>query len=134
MVGVESCVVRRTSVARHHNSGRRGKGASSLARRFAKAFCRIDGCSRFRARKSAAWAANDLTMRCFGQPAELTASGSQSYETRADSSFVDQVLWRFRSQERRVGKECVSTCRSRGSRVTYKQKETRKRNTILINE
>src|SRR3546814_4172092 len=29
------------------------------------------------------------------------------------ASELDQVL--FRSEERRVGKECVSTCRSRGS-------------------
>src|SRR3546814_19078396 len=28
----------------------------------------------------------------------------------------------FRSEERRVGKECVSTCRSRGSPYTYKKK------------
>src|SRR3546814_11100264 len=31
-----------------------------------------------------------------------------------------------RSEERRVGKECVSTCRSRGSRYHYKKKEQHK--------
>src|SRR3546814_20595262 len=30
--------------------------------------------------------------------------------------------FRVRSEERRVGKECVSTCRSRGSQYYYKQK------------
>src|SRR3546814_12191480 len=32
----------------------------------------------------------------------------------------------FRSDERRVGKECVSTCRSRWSPYHYKTKHTRK--------
>src|SRR3546814_16929396 len=31
-----------------------------------------------------------------------------------------------RSEERRVGKECVSTCRSRGSRYHYKKKQKNK--------
>src|SRR3546814_13123016 len=35
---------------------------------------------------------------------------------------VDAML---RSEERRVGEECVSTCRSRGSRVPSKKKQTR---------
>src|SRR3546814_15856442 len=35
--------------------------------------------------------------------------------------------WRTRSEERRVGKECVKTCRSRGSPVHYNT--TKKRNT-----
>src|SRR3546814_12018389 len=30
--------------------------------------------------------------------------------------------WNFRSEERRVGKECVSTCRSRWSPYHYKKK------------
>src|SRR3546814_11535857 len=32
----------------------------------------------------------------------------------------------MRSEERRVGKECVSTCRSRGSPYHYKKKTTQK--------
>src|SRR3546814_11900540 len=34
---------------------------------------------------------------------------------------------RLRSEERRVGKECVSTCRSRWSPYTYKKKKTKVR-------
>src|SRR3546814_16234729 len=34
----------------------------------------------------------------------------------------------FRSEERRVGKECVSTCRSRWSPSHYKKKKKHKRN------
>src|SRR3546814_19689005 len=37
-------------------------------------------------------------------------------------SFLDQVSER-RSEERRVGKECVSTCRSRWSPDHYKNKD-----------
>src|SRR3546814_10969864 len=33
----------------------------------------------------------------------------------------------FRSEERRVGKECVSTCRSRWSRYPYKKKKTNRK-------
>src|SRR3546814_14587627 len=32
------------------------------------------------------------------------------------------TTWRIRSEERRVGKECVSTCRSRWSPYPYKKK------------
>src|SRR3546814_19928433 len=35
-------------------------------------------------------------------------------------------LQRARSEERRVGKECVSTCRSRWSPYHYKKKKTKK--------
>src|SRR3546814_11128133 len=47
----------------------------------------------------------------------------------AELLFVD-TLWpdfdddALRSEERRVGKECVSTCRSRWSPYPYKQKHT----------
>src|SRR3546814_13279298 len=37
----------------------------------------------------------------------------------------------IRSEERRVGKECVSTCRSRWSPVTKKKKKTTNTNLIL---
>src|SRR3546814_17913812 len=36
----------------------------------------------------------------------------------------------FRSEERRVGKECVSTCRSRWSPYHYKKKESKTETTI----
>src|SRR3546814_20038202 len=36
---------------------------------------------------------------------------------------------RVRSEERRVGKECVSRCRSRGSPYNQKKKNKRKKNT-----
>src|SRR3546814_16709339 len=50
--------------------------------------------------------------------------------TRACSLCPDLIrcfTWgtpRARSEERRVGKECVSTCRSRGSRYHEKKKRT----------
>src|SRR3546814_14283687 len=44
--------------------------------------------------------------------------------------FVDNI---FRSEERRVGKECVSTCRSRWSPYHSKKKNTsRKINSLII--
>src|SRR3546814_17456689 len=36
---------------------------------------------------------------------------------------ISLALSRARSEERRVGKECVSTCRSRGSPYHYKKKQ-----------
>src|SRR3546814_13122343 len=38
---------------------------------------------------------------------------------------VDLVLRESKSEERRVGKECVSTCRSRWSTSHYKKKTTK---------
>src|SRR3546814_11614252 len=63
-------------------------------------------------------------------PAELSRPQQRSYlamlssgapyllraRVMADPSLVGQTLTISRSEERRVGKECVSTCRSRGSR------------------
>src|SRR3546814_10765531 len=46
------------------------------------------------------------------------APGAQLVETLADDrrgEFQEAALHRVRSEERRVGKECVSTCRSRWS-------------------
>src|SRR3546814_19567808 len=39
---------------------------------------------------------------------------------------AQRIALLLRSDERRVGKECVSTCRSRGSRYRYKKKQTNK--------
>src|SRR3546814_18040394 len=45
----------------------------------------------------------------------LRQRGSESFASR------EARLREFRSEERRVGKECVSTCRSRGSRKHKKK-------------
>src|SRR3546814_8149013 len=48
-------------------------------------------------------------------------------EARADilafTAFPKEIWRQIRSEERRVGKECVSTCRSRWSPYIYKKKE-----------
>src|SRR3546814_19102221 len=38
--------------------------------------------------------------------------------------YLGEPLLQFRSEERRVGKECVSTCRSRWSPYHYKKKNS----------
>src|SRR3546814_14058459 len=44
--------------------------------------------------------------------------------TEAQSTMMTETLIRaFRSEERRVGKECVSPCRSRWSQYHYKKKQ-----------
>src|SRR3546814_18516482 len=49
----------------------------------------------------------------FGEPVEYTfVTGREGFPE----------IIEVRSEERRVGKECVSTCRSRGSRYTLKKK------------
>src|SRR3546814_14484070 len=56
----------------------------------------------------------------------LSSSYAVGYWTRGGSSVVPPRLvakWAKRSAERRVGKECVSTCRSRWSPYHYKKKE-----------
>src|SRR3546814_1949124 len=46
----------------------------------------------------------------------LVALGYQAMNDQADQERLDSRLQRLeRSEERRVGKECVSTCRSRGA-------------------
>src|SRR3546814_13143182 len=51
-------------------------------------------------------------------------------EKEAADFFLEDF---FRSEERRVGKECVSTCRSRWSRYHSKKKSKRSnKNTVLI--
>src|SRR3546814_15685703 len=46
------------------------------------------------------------------------------YTAKADGTLAALHEDLVRSEERRVGKECVSTCRSRGSRYHYKKKES----------
>src|SRR3546814_17559659 len=45
----------------------------------------------------------------------LVAAGATLWEVVARYVFDAPTQWAFRSEERRVGKECVSTCRSRWS-------------------
>src|SRR3546814_20133270 len=58
------------------------------------------------------------------------ADGNVVRETQASprlrQQIVDRALYarRFRSEERRVGNECVSTCRSRWSPSHLKKKKT----------
>src|SRR3546814_15636617 len=47
--------------------------------------------------------------------AALVAEGRPIEDIAADFSVTPLVVQRRRSEERRVGKECVSTCRSRWS-------------------
>src|SRR3546814_15757504 len=91
-------------------------------------------------------------LRAIGMTREVDASGAQMYDFEAtagdavfdwstgryhmgvrygtpDVSNPGDVDWdsgaRSRSEERRVGKECVSTCRSRWSPLHSKKKHTR---------
>src|SRR3546814_9960647 len=52
----------------------------------------------------------------------------QLYGGRADWDFIGAVKRAVRSEERRVGKECVSTCRSRGSPYHSKKKQRKTKN------
>src|SRR3546814_13733123 len=52
----------------------------------------------------------------------LRSLGSSSSALR--TTFQRKSVRRSRSEERRVGKECVSTCRSRWSPYHYKKKHT----------
>src|SRR3546814_20192449 len=61
-------------------------------------------------------AADGLEARMAGKPDDF----------RAVDTARDDVCLIGRSEERRVGKECVSTCRSRWSPYHYKKKQTPK--------
>src|SRR3546814_14571720 len=54
---------------------------------------------------------------------------SNSTGSTSSSLTADKVI---RSEERRVGKECVSTCSSRWSQYHYTKKTTRNRNTLQL--
>src|SRR3546814_14392482 len=58
-------------------------------------------------------------------PAEpmCTEPCTESFESVALETVTHRY---FRSEERRVGRECVSKCRSRGSTEQQKQKQTEK--------
>src|SRR3546814_13726552 len=58
------------------------------------------------------------------------SSGGNAFSTRTASQIVQEHFPPApRSEERRVGKECVSTCRSRWS-PTHSKKHTTKKHTI----
>src|SRR3546814_14555103 len=57
------------------------------------------------------------------------------YRSPAVSKAIRAVQrMRRRSEERRVGKECVSTCRSRGSTYESKNKQTKRPNASQAEE
>src|SRR3546814_13406260 len=62
-----------------------------------------------------------------GHPCAFAGAGVQG--NLGTVPEISGVAFRImRSEERRVGKECVSTCRSRGSPYQYKKKTTEKNN------
>src|SRR3546814_16432882 len=59
----------------------------------------------------------------FAQPVKIQADRVLLKKTRpCDINFVDRNGCNFRSEARRVGNECVSTCISRWSTYNYKKK------------
>src|SRR3546814_21119120 len=49
--------------------------------------------------------------------------------TADEANAISRSIADWRSEERRVGKECVSTCRSRWSALHYKKKQSTSMNT-----
>src|SRR3546814_20085133 len=77
--------------------------------------------ARFKARAAAC--VENLLSPC-GEGHDLVARKARRLEVPvlADrTDFITELLDRERSEERRVGKECVSTCRSRWSPYHYKK-------------
>src|SRR3546814_19312067 len=79
------------------------------------------------------WSANGR-VRKRGRPSPTLPSGPELTLAKADNRFVPVFVAATaagipRSEERRVGKECVRPFRSRGSQVHSKKKKT-KRQTI----
>src|SRR3546814_13151434 len=76
---------------------------------------------------------------CAASPSRVTrplvqfATGSRSHSTHMrQDSILSSSLW-TRSEERRVGKGCVSTCRSRWSPYHYKKTEHYHKHILLYN-
>src|SRR3546814_20757923 len=57
-----------------------------------------------------------------GQRFSNEASGYSEQAARVNAQ-PERIAWSIRSEERRVGKECVSTCRSRWSPYHKKKKK-----------
>src|SRR3546814_19515363 len=70
------------------------------------------------------WHATPECHPCFGPIVRLLILTGQRREEVCGMHW--QELDRARSEERRVGKECVSTCRSRGSPDHEKKKNNKK--------
>src|SRR3546814_19189721 len=64
-------------------------------------------------------ALDDLFQRAFAQTRATAAEITQPLET----AVTDPAMRPVRSEESRVGQECVSTCRSRWSPYHYKKKK-----------
>src|SRR3546814_14996790 len=78
-----------------------------------------DVCSSDLARGSAGVQYRNSLDYLIGQTSEVTTLAREGVSAQA----YDRLLQgKARSEERRVGKECVSTCRSRWSSYHYKQK------------
>src|SRR3546814_11669677 len=65
---------------------------------------------------------HDMSSMKKGDPA-MGQPGDPAKVTQTIEIVMEDTM-RFRSEERRVGKECVSTCRSRWSPYHYKNKST----------
>src|SRR3546814_648952 len=61
---------------------------------------------------------SDLVIETAKGPQHFTVELASSDESRARGLMLRQRMAPDRSEERRVGKECVSTCRSQGSSYT----------------
>src|SRR3546814_12563391 len=60
--------------------------------------------------------------RAHGDGIVVTADSPEAFEEELWMAFFGQLHDPHRSEERRVGKACVSTCRSRWSPYHYKKK------------
>src|SRR3546814_5927228 len=61
------------------------------------------------------WSSDVCSSDLLSPKVEITASGAGSASTRSSLASSNNTSRAFRSEERRVGKECGSTCRSRWS-------------------
>src|SRR3546814_17546354 len=72
-------------------------------------------------------AADTMGVRAFGQNVPAwTWLAEWSWCCRSSATMAEMAATAARSDERRVGKECVSTCSSRWSPYTEKKKQTQK--------
>src|SRR3546814_14229978 len=75
---------------------------------------------------------SDLVPPCASRPppsrtlAPLALASATRRSTLSSASWLISGPWLTRSEERRVGKECVSTCRSRWSPYHYKKNKPNK--------
>src|SRR3546814_12601522 len=73
------------------------------------------------------WQVRSEQVREHGLQPLLAATAERWFTPAFNATHPDvvrDILQRFRSEERRVGKECVSTCSSRWSPYHYNKKET----------